>query len=279
MTRRTLAGVRKNLVWENVRSTPQYIRGVRPKRRIPITVATVILAPGQATEFYVPSHEMIRVVSADNQRIDDGLTQIWTSNGSGMYRKQISAFTSGGCSILATPNETGYSIAKVCRSSTAIDTVTLAIYTSARPPLTTLDYYNCRIQTSGHVSISDDRGTRPREYSKMSGGRRVQFAIPGASRLRIEARLRYDLQPQRRQTFWIRAFVDGRLYRVLSMDTEPTNRRRQFVDGQERLIGRREFAYLDLDCGDKKVEIETSHDCYLRIDGVGLELCRPESEP
>ncbi|MCA9135400.1 MAG: hypothetical protein KDB00_01540 [Planctomycetales bacterium] len=275
VTRRALAGKRKNLIWENVSFSDQYICGVRPKRQLPGGIATVTLSPSESIEFLVPPDEMIRVESVDGQPIDNGLTEIWTSNGSGMFRKQTSAIVSGGCSLLSAGNESGYSIAKVCRSGASIDAVRLAIYTSARPPIQTLDYYECEIATKNRVTLSDDLGTRPRQYTSLCGGDRTGFQLPGASRVRVEARLRYDMQPERRQTYWIRVFVDGHLYRVLSLDTEPTNQHRQYVDGQERLIGRREFAYLDLDCGDKKVEIETSHDCFVRIDGVGLDLCRP----
>ena len=50
---------------------------------------------------------------------------------------------------------------------------------------------------------------------------------------------------------------------------------RNFVEGCERLVGRREFAYVDVDCDNQKIEIEASNPVYLRVDGVGLNLCRP----
>ena len=51
-------------------------------------------------------------------------------------------------------------------------------------------------------------------------------------------------------------------------DTLPQRMNRVFVNDCEQLVGRREFAYLDVDYGDRKVEFESSHPIYLRADGL-----------
>ena len=235
----------------------------------------VTLQPGQSTDFLVPAHELVRVVICDLSA-DSESVEIWTSNGSGLFRRQHSATSDDGCSILAAPDQSGISVAKVWRPDDAECPITVAIYTSRRRSAKLLDYYQCQIlDCDDEVEISDDQGGPNRGYAVLPANLSKQLVVAGPQRLRIESRLNYGMDAQQRQTFWLRVYVDGVLDRILSFDTLPQRMHRNFVDGCERLVGRREFAYLDIDCGDQKIEIEASHPVYLRVDGVGLNLCRP----
>ena len=83
------------------------------------------------------------------------------------------------------------------------------------------------------------------------------------------------MRGERRQTFWIRLAVNGQTHRVLSFDTLPGGQQQSFVNGCPLLVGRREFAYVDIEACEAEVQIESSHPIFLRIDAVGLDLCRP----
>ncbi len=273
--RRQLGPIQAELLWENLQASHQYLCGVKPKRSVKYRKSVVTLAPDESIDFLVPAHELVRVLVCD-QQTDGSDVEIWTSNGSGLYRKQLSAVSADNCSIIAAPDQSGISIAKVWRPDHAVGPVTIAIFTSRRNTPKLLDYYQCQIlDCDDQHEISDDRGGKIKKYSLLRASERKRLCVEGPNRLRFEARLKYGLDHQLRQTFWLRVYVDGVLDRVLSFDTLPQSRQRNFVDDCEQLIGRREFAYLDVDCGDQKVEIESSHPSYLRIDAVGLNLCRP----
>ena len=166
-------------------------------------------------------------------------------------------------------------MARVSRPVDAPCGATCALFTSRRAAPDLLDYYQCPILNCGNpVVITDDLGTKPREYYYFPEGTSQSLRLEGPTRLRLEARLKYGLEAQQRQTFWIQIYVNGVLHRVLSMDTSPERQHRTFVDGCERLVGRREFAYVDLDCGESAIEIRSSQAAYLRADAVSLNLCR-----
>ncbi len=274
-TRERRVPLKAELVWENLTRSRGYLRGSKPKHSIRYRKSVVTLEPGQCTDLLVPAHELVRVAICD-QLTDIQGVEIWTSNGSGLFRKQNSAISDDGCSIVAAPDQSDISVAKVWRPDDAEGPVTVAIYTSRRRTPKLLDYYQCQIlNCDDEVEISDDRGSSNRGYVELPAHVLKPLVIDGPQRLRIESRLKYGIDSRQRQTFWLRVYVDGVLDRILSFDTLPQRTHRNFVDGCERLVGRREFAYLDVDYGNRKIEIEASHPVYLRVDGVGLDLCRP----
>ena len=269
--------LRAQLVWDNVRDTVQVLRGPRPEFSLGRQLDTVNLEPGSSVEFLVPAHELVRVVGCDGTRLNDDQIEIWTSNGSGLYRKQNAAFSVDGTSVIAAPDQSGISVAKVVRPADAPCALTVALFTSRRARPKLLDYYQCSVLNGGaQVEISDDQGSKPRHYSYFPRGSSRRIRLQGPTRVRLEARLKYGLDVEQRQTYWVHVYIDGVLDRIVSFDTLPQRQNRVFVDGCEQLVGRREFAYLDLDCGESVVEIRSSHAAYLRVDGVALDLCRPD---
>ena len=274
VTRRRVPA-RAEIVWDNVTDSAQVVRGPGPKQSLPLRVHTVHLDPGMCFEFLVPAHEMVRVATCNGEKLDGEQLQVWTSDGSGLYRRQRVAMAADRHSMIAAPDQSGLSIAKIVRPSNASCGLTVALFTSRRATPKLLDYYQCPIVDCGkRVEITDDRASKPRHYSFFAEGASHRVRLEGPTRLRLEARLKYGPDVQQRQTFWIQVYVDGRLDRVLSFDTLPQRMNRVFVDGAERTVGRREFAYLDLDCGESAIELRSSHSIYLRVDGVGLDLCR-----
>ena len=274
-TRENRGPFQADLVWENVTSSQQYLAGVKPKFSLRLRKSLVTLQPGESIDFLVPGHELVRVDNCSGRpNIND--VEIWTSNGSGMFRRQNSAISTNGNSLIAAPDATSISVARVSHPGSCTEPVSIAVYTSRRQTPKLLDYYQCNLIDCGPaVKISEDASRPIRSYQLMVADQRRTLQVDGPTRLRFETRLKYGLDLQRRQTYWLRVYVDGDLDRVLSFDTLPQVKRRNFVDGRERMVGRREFAYLDVDYGNRKIEIETSHLVFMRVDGVGLKLCRP----
>lgn len=272
-TRRRFAPIQAALGWENVTQAGQYICGAQPKCSLGKQLEVVRLHPGSSIEFFVPAHELVRVVRSDGGAINPEAVEIWTSNGSGLYRKQNVAMTADQRSCLAAPDQAGISVAKVARPAHAKTCIDVVIFTSRRSAHRLLDYYQCNIP-NGRLSTISDGTTRKRDYTFFPRESFRRINVTGGKRLRIEARLKYDGDTKRKQTFWVSVYVDGQLHRILSLDTQPHTSSRQFVDGCETLLGRREFSYIDLDCGKKRVELRVSHDAFIRVDGVGLDLCR-----
>jgi len=267
---------RAPLKWENLTDGQQYIAGPTPKFNRAYKFCIVDLRPGESIDFQVPEQEFIRVLSCGSETVADDVLQVWTSNGTGLFRKLKPSIATDGMSMVAAPDDAGLSIGRVMCSPDAPSSMAVAVFTSARYQHRSLDYYQCDITCDEkRVKISDDRGRRPLYYTPLKSGRRYPLEMEGSSRLRLETRLKYDLDASQHQFYWVKIFVDGIHHKTLLFDTLPQRMHREFVSSAERLIGGREFEYLDIENDYESVEIELSHSAYVRANAIGLNLCNP----
>ena len=267
---------RAPLKWENLTDGLQHIAGPVPRFNRAYKLSIVDLSPGESVDFQVPENEYIRVLSCGPKTVADDVLQLWTSDGTGLFRKLKPAISTDAMSMVGAPDDPGISIGRVLCSPNSPCSMTVAVFTSARYRHRTLDYYQCEIACDDkRVQISDDRGRRPLYYTPLKSGRRYPLEIEGSARLRLETRLKYDLDASQHQFYWVKIFVDGVYHKTLLFDTLPQRMHREFVGGVERLIGLREFEYLDLENDCESVEIELSHPGYVRANAVGLNLCNP----
>ena len=267
---------RAPLKWENLTDGLQHIAGPVPKFNRTYKLCTVDLAPGESVDFQVPENEFIRVLSCGPETVADDTLQIWTSDGTGLFRKLKPAISTDAISMVGAPDDPRISIGRVLCSPNSSCAMKVAVFTSARYQRRALDYYQCEIACDEkRVQISDDRGRRPLYYTPLKSGRRYPLEVEGSTRLRLETRLKYDLDASRHQFYWVKVFVDGVYHKTLLFDTLPQRMHREFVGGVERLIGDREFEYLDIENDCESVEIEISHPGYVRANAVGLNLCNP----
>ena len=230
--------------WENLASELQHVAGKQAVHSRQYRLNVVTLAPGEFVDFQVPDHEYIRVQLCSHIQLTDGQTEIFTSNGTGLFRKLRSARSENQNSLIAAPDQSGISLGRVMRSPHAESAITVAVFTSTRQPARLLDYYQCSV-VSGQpqVKVSDDRGRKPRLYTPVRPGKRYTLEVDGNTRLRLETRLNYDSDASQHQFYWVKIFHDGIYHRTLLFDTVPQRMHREFIDGTEKLIGQREFAY------------------------------------
>ena len=261
------------LVWDNVLPDRQWLRGVEPVRKKREKLHSVLLQPGQWTEFLVPANQLVRAVTLDRS-VSDGI-EIWTSNGSGMYRHVTSAISSDRRSVIAAPGEADFSTARVQLSSKCNSPRLVGLFTSRRQEPQRLDYYQCRLTGQWScVSIKDNIASRKTKYWRVGSELPTAFQLSKPTRIRIEARLDFDSYTRREETFWLHVKVNGELVRILTFDTLPVKKSRTFVDDCERLVGIREFAYLDIGEESSDVTIESSHPAFVRVDAIGLKWCK-----
>ena len=266
------------LKWDNLADSGQWLRGIEPVRTRRSRLHSVTLLPGESTELLVPPHEMIRVVACNGNAIADSGLEVWTSNGTGLYRKQVSAISKDGRSIISAPDQAEISTARIQLPNEAPCSIAVAIFTSRRAEPQRLDYYQCSLNGEQcNVEIKNNIGTRKANYTDVSAGKLHTIGTKGPTRLRIETRLKFDKYTQTRETYWIRVNVDGELARILTFDSRPQTSNRVFVNDVESLVGLREFSYLDIESDVPNVTIETSHPLFMRVEAVGLNLCRPKS--
>ena len=262
--------------WENLASELQHVAGKQAVHSRQYRLNVVTLAPGEFVDFQVPDHEYIRVQLCSHIQLTDGQTEIFTSNGTGLFRKLRSARSENQNSLIAAPDQSGISLGRVMRSPHAESAITVAVFTSTRQPARLLDYYQCSV-VSGQpqVKVSDDRGRKPRLYTPVRPGKRYTLEVDGNTRLRLETRLNYDSDASQHQFYWVKIFHDGIYHRTLLFDTVPQRMHREFIDGTEKLIGQREFAYLDIESENQAIEIEVSHPVFLNANAIGLKLVNP----
>ena len=260
-------------VWENVGDAGQFVDGIKPTRSGPRLMHAVELAPGQSTDFLLPPHEMLRAFCIDRDSILESDCELWLSDGSGLMRKLNTALSAKGKSLVAAPDYPKWTVARIRRSPKASGRVRFALFTSRRSNSQGVDAYRCEFPESNPVVIRPDDGEKPRRYSDMAAGQRIAVKFRGDSRVRFETRLLYDADTSMHRSYWMKVHVNGATRHIVSFDTLPERYSRWFVDGAEKLVGRREFAFLDF-AADDEVEIEFSHRCFVRAEAVEARLCR-----
>ena len=269
---------RAPLKWENLTKGLQHVAGPEPRFNRAYKLSVVDLAPGQSIDFQVPAHELIRVACCSSEDVTSEGIEIWTSNGTGLFRKLNTGIATDQASMVAAPDASKISIGRVHRPATEKTPIAVAVFTSAANEHRPLDYYQCEVNCDQkRVEISDDLGKKPIYYTPLKSGRRYPLEVEGSTRLRLETRLKYDLDASQHQFYWIKIFIDGVYHKTLLFDTLPQRMHREFVGGVERLIGAREFEYLDIENDCESVEIELSHSAYVRANAIGLKLRNPQT--
>jgi len=182
--------------WENLASELQHVAGNPAVHSREYKLNVVTLAPGQFVDFQVPDHEYIRVQSCSQTPLTDGQTEIFTSNGTGLFRKLKSAHSENHRSLIAAPDQSGISLGRVMRAPYAASAITVAVFTSTRQPARLLDYYQCSVVCDQpQVEVSDDRARRPRYYTPVRPGKRYSLEVDGKPVLLDQNILRWHLPP------------------------------------------------------------------------------------
>ena len=183
------------LVWDNLTNSEQYLSGVCPAFSRRHRLSFVRLEPGECVEFLVPEFAQIRVQSCGQAQLSADDVWVWTSDGSGMYRRILSAIGADGKSLISAPHQAELSIAKIERPDFCRGTITVAVFTSRRAVNSRLDYYQCTLDNSAPLTdIVDGRGGPVRTYTRLAAGSVESFTVHPRTRLRLEARLEYGLE-------------------------------------------------------------------------------------
>jgi len=119
---------RAPLKWENLTDGLQHIAGPKPNFNRAYKLSVVDLAPGQSVDFQVPAHEFIRVACCCEETISSEALQIWTSNGTGLFRKLNPAIATDGLSMVAAPDASGLSIGRIHRPASATTNLAVKIW-------------------------------------------------------------------------------------------------------------------------------------------------------
>ncbi len=255
------------VVWENLRDSPQFLFGVKPTYSLKNRLHLCVLEPGESTTFLVPPNEMIRVAEA-NGKVDWSDVELWTSNGSGLYQRQMSGQCKCGTSLLAAPGAANLTIARICRPADKRCAATIAIFTSRCVAIPVLDTYRMEFKVSNceRVYMSDDGGQTIQSMSRIGPGQRALLTVAGPTWLKIETRFRYQPTDARsRQSYHIRLLSNGELLRVLEFATSSESKRRVTVNGQEVSVSKQESAFTNIDAGNSKLEIECSAPIFCRV--------------
>lgn len=268
---------RAPLVWDNVTDGESWCSGPRPRHSPRFRCSVVELPPGSSSEILVPAWSLVRVQVCAPRGFDAAKLEVWATNGSGLFRRLPTFPIAGKKSVVAMPDSGELSIVRIVNPAGSDCPVTMAFHVSRRAERRLLDAYSCRLMGSAtEVTVQTSRGDPALSYQRVAPNRSYETGARGNSRMRIEGRLLYGNDPPQRQTFWVRVFDGDRLLRVLNFDTVPQRGERVFVDECEVLLGRREFGYVDVpeSCG--PIRVVSSHPALLRIQAVGLDLCRPQ---
>ena len=263
--------------WENVEKAPQWVSGARPRYSLRDRLDVMTLRPGESTTFKVPARGAIRVVRMDGE-LAAGDLQIWVSNGSGLYRHLLSGINRDDGSLIAVPDASGPSLARVVHAGERDCPLRVSVFTSRFLAPEFIDGYRCEVKGCGDAHKVSDSIMGPRvssEYYLLATQKKARITVTGPCRLELATRYVYSEQDNASlQPYRIYAHPSSAPPRILEYETTSEQRTHVHVGGCELLVGKREVAYLDVPAGEQTLEFDASACVLLQARLLDCDLYR-----
>ena len=262
--------------WENLEGAPQWVAGVRPMYRLQHELDAVDLNPGESTTFRIPPRGAIRVVGVGG-RLAPHEVELWVSNGSGLYQRQLTAINQCDGSLIAVPDMADVGLAQVVRSAHCKSPIRVAIYTSRLLSAEFIDGHRCEIAACGQpVKLSDSRlgPLESSRYWQLSPGGQACLTVTGPVRLQLATRYLFtETDAAHRQMYRVYIVGPGGR-RALEYITSSDQRRHVHLDGCQQLVGEREVAYVDVPPGTHRYTFDASACVLLQARVLGCAMYR-----
>ena len=257
----------RTVKWENVRSGPQWLHGEQPAE-MSNGLFQVCLAGSQFTTFRVARQEVIRIVSVDGTILPNQI-EVWSSDGSSLYRRLPVHQNSIDGSLFAAPGHANLSLAMVRLAPSVSRSVQMVLFTSRHDAAAVVDEYQCPVEVDGALPVQLHRrcDQSALRFWRIDANQTVSMTITGPVRLRFDTRFRFQPnESQSRQTYHL--FVDGHAMqrRVLDFASSSDFRNLSVVDNQPESLGSRSDNYLDVAVGTHRLTLTSTSPIYLRVD-------------
>ncbi|MFV2066640.1 MAG: hypothetical protein ACC645_06630, partial [Pirellulales bacterium] len=284
--------------WETLRPGRQWLGGIAPVYDHQFRCHVCRLAAGDSTLFEVPPRAMVRLWNPCGPLRNDDVA-IWTSNGSGLFCRQVGRpDTTGQCLIVAT-DDAHVSLVRVDRLGDDCTTIrqevsrdrktlqhgqaleptqrdcskllAIAVSLSGNHVHKRLSGRPCTIEGCGRtVRLSHSSHGPGTIHTLLPAGRLAVIVVDRCARLRIETRLQYpDDAGQNRQTYKLAVAANGVTLRRIEFETTSEFRRRVYVDRCARVVGQQRCATFDIQRGCAQVTITSTADLYVRVLEIG----------
>jgi len=288
--------------WETLRPGRQWVGGIAPVYDHQFGCHVCRLVTGDSTLFKVPPGAIVRLLNPCGPLRNSDIA-IWTSNGSGLYCRQVGMPGSAGRCLFVETSDAHVSLMRIdcLRANHTITRevshrrnaksyeqrigpaqrnrcapLAIAVSVSRNDTHQAVGGRPCTFAGCGHtVRLSRSPHGPGTLHYLLPSRRPVVVDVGQCARLRIETRLQYpDGAGQNRQTYKLAIAANGMTFRRIEFETTSEFRRMVYVDGCARVVGQRRFALLDIQPGCAEVTITSSADLYVRLLEVGDEAYR-----
>ena len=252
------------LRWDNVRSVPVWVAAHRPVTTSALRWHIVTLAPGQQVTIRLPPRAMLRV-AAPGREIAPGDLEVWTSDGSGLYRQLLTAVAAHDHSLIAVPDLAEPGLVRIERPAGAGSLLQVALFTSRRIVLGCDDGFLKPLLAEGPtVELRVDAARQRLACNLLQPGGVVQLPVCGPGRLRLETRLQYPRgESEGVQPYRLMLTLDGGPRQVVELETGCESRHVIYVNDVPCAVGRAEVEYVELPPGSHTLTVESSASVYL----------------
>lgn len=266
MQTQMLTNFEPNLRWDNVYLGPEWIGGTKPYYSTKNKIYQVRLYPGESVTVRIQKYERLRLL---NQRKKLKLEEVTldVSDGSGLYARVQGAISQDGHSLLS-PHALGApQLIRVTRSPLESTPIEIGLFVSRYAILDTiapyrkLEYFNDR---ADRMSSDNTAGLQP--FWFFEAGQSRTITLRGPRRYVFESRMLYPSTEERSlQTYQVRSWLDGQLWRMMNVETAQEIGAPMFVNGEPKVLSRLETGYIDVPAGKHTLIIKPNTVLYGRL--------------
>lgn len=260
------SAVEQPLAWENVEGAPVWVTGVPPTWSLRHRLHLVKLSSNTCTVVCLPPGEAVRVMAVDGT-ISNTDIAIWSSDGSGLFRREVPVVGSDQKSLIYVSGDTHPRLVKISRDCSPSGTVRLALFLTRRDIVPGLVAYDDPLLSCEHVHRLRCPGAADwREHLRVGPQVPASVKICGPMRLAVETRYVYPCHESAvRQTYWVNVALDGVPIRLLEVNTRADTLGCMDQALGYVTVGTAERAYLQIPAGEHHVELSSDSEMYVRF--------------
>lgn len=254
------------LRWDNIKTPPLWVAGIKPYYSSRSGLYEINLKPGDSVKVRIPRGENLRLFSRCLLSQDD--VKLDLSDGSGLYARTSLIPSQDRHSLLSRPNFYKPQLAILSRPRSKKTAIDIALFTSRHEVLGKLAPYRNHIQLNPdyvRMSSHDNAGTQV--YGLFEPGKTYVVNVCGPMRYAFENRLDYTHTESRLlQIYQVNAKLDGIPLQIIDFETWPETSFPIYVNGKLTPIGRLQIGYLNiLNYGCHRLELNVTAKLYGRL--------------
>lgn len=253
------------LRWDNVEGSPVWLSGAEPQYSFNHKYHIIILQPGDDVTIRLPAHAMARIIDPA-EVLKQTTLEASISRGNGLFQR-LPLSVDGDNSLYVHPDLQENSLFRLKNSSSALDSVELALFISRYEPLLEPLAYRQLLELSAPtVDVQTKLFGAGLDFQQLSANRPSQIRIQGPLRLLFEHRLIFPTEGLLQRTpYTIKGLLDTHHVFTLSGTTPPESRVLLQMDDLYPTLGLLRKSYITVPEGEHILTLIPDSNLLLRL--------------